>query len=154
MSAIGFGSAVGTLLLPWLSDRTGRRPIMIGCTIGAGAALICLTSLSGASIFALFLSLFAVHFFNNALITLTVGPVCSDTVPPTLTATASGVIIAAGEFFGGGLAPIVAGQTAERFGIGHVLWLPIGAMVAGLLLCVALRAPAALVVVQLPKTSG
>ncbi len=154
MSAIGFGSAVGTLLLPWLSDRTGRRPIMIGCTIGAGAALICLTSLSGASIFALFLSLFAVHFFNNALITLTVGPVCSETVPPTLTATASGVIIAAGEFFGGGLAPIVAGQTAERFGIGHVLWLPIGAMVAGLLLCVALRAPAALVVVQLPKTSG
>jgi MFS family permease len=141
VSAIGFGSAVGTVLLPWLSDRVGRRAVMIGCTMGAGASLIWLTSLSGGSMLALFSSLFAVHFFNNALITLTVGPVCAETVPPTLMATASGVIIAAGELFGGGLAPIVAGQVAERFGIGHVLWLPIAAMGAGLLLCLSLRGP-------------
>lgn len=141
LSAIGFGSAVGTVLLPWLSDRVGRRAVMVGCTIGAAASLIGLASLSGSSILALFLSLFAVHFFNNALITLTVGPVCSETVPPTLMATASGVIIATGELFGGGLAPIVAGQVAERFGIGHVLWLPIAALLVGLLLCLGLRAP-------------
>jgi predicted MFS family arabinose efflux permease len=141
MSGIGFGSAAGTLLLPWLSDRTGRRPIMILCTLGAGISLLCLASLSGGSIAALFASLFGVHFFNNALITLTVGPACAETVPPALTATASGVIIAVGELFGGGLAPMIAGQVAQRFGIAHVLWLPVGAMAVGVLLCLRLRLP-------------
>lgn len=139
MSGIGFGSAAGTLLLPWLSDRIGRRPVMLLSTIGAGVSLLLLASLNGASVTALFLSVFAVHFFNNALITLTVGPICSETVPPTLMATASGAVIAVGELFGGGLAPVVAGQVAERFGIEHLLWLPIGAMGIGLLLCLGLK---------------
>lgn len=138
MSAIGFGSAAGTLLLPWLSDRTGRKPVMLIAALGAGLSLVVLSSL-GPSVPALFLALFAVHFFNNAAITLTVGPVCSESVPPALMATASGVVIAVGELFGGGIAPMVAGQVAERFGISHLLWLPIGAMALGFLLCLALR---------------
>lgn len=95
-------------------------------------ALLCLQSLSGASIAALFASLFAVHFFNNALIALTVGPVCAESVPPALMATASGLVIAAGELFGGG-------QIAEHFGIQYILWLPIGAVAVGFFLWLSLR---------------
>lgn len=138
MSAIGFGAAAGTLLLPWLSDAIGRKPVMLLSTLGAMVSLIWLSML-GPAVGWLFLALFLVHFFNNALITLTVGPVCAETVPPTLMATASGVVIAVGEFFGGGLAPVVAGHVAERFGIDQLLWLPISAMVAGFLLCLMLR---------------
>jgi predicted MFS family arabinose efflux permease len=139
MSAIGFGSAVGTLVLPWLSDRMGRRPVMLIGTLGAGMSLACLSSLGAESVGALFWTLFAVHFFNNALITLTVGPLCTETVPPTLMATASGVIIAVGELLGGGLGPIAAGQVAERFGIEHILWLPMGCLAMGFVLCLFLR---------------
>jgi predicted MFS family arabinose efflux permease len=139
MSAIGFGSATGTLALPWLSDRVGRRPIMLFGTLGAGASLIWLASLNGDSVATLFWILFAVHFFNNALITLTVGPLCAETVPSTLMATASGVIIAVGELLGGGLGPIAAGQVAVRFGIEHILWLPIGCLGLGLVLCLLLK---------------
>lgn len=138
MSAIGFGSAAGTLLLPWLSDRTGRKPVMLVAALGAGLSLVVLSSL-GPNVAALFMALFAVHFFNNAAITLTVGPLCSESVPPALMATASGVVIAVGELFGGGIAPMVAGQVAEHFGISHLLWLPIKAMALGFLLCLALR---------------
>src|SRR5262249_36396523 len=113
MSAIGLGAAAGTLLLPWLSDRTGRRPVVIISALGAGASLILLASVTEPTVSTLFMCVFAVHFFNNSLITLTVGPICSETVPPTFTATACGVIVAVGEFVGGGFAPIVAGQVAE-----------------------------------------
>jgi hypothetical protein len=64
----------------------------------------------GSNVWLLFAAVFMVHFFNNAAITLTVGPLCSETVPPMLMATASGVVIAVGELLGGGLSPIIAGN--------------------------------------------
>jgi predicted MFS family arabinose efflux permease len=138
MSAIGLGSTVGTLLLPWLSDRLGRRPVMVLSTLGALGSLFWLGSAS-AHLWALFIPLFFVHFFNNALITLTVGPLCAESVSAALAATASGLVIAIAEFFGGGLAPWLVGQTAQHFGIQHILVLPIAMMVVGFILSTAIR---------------
>ena len=137
MSAIGIGSTVGTLLLPWLSDKIGRRPVMTASAAGALVSLLFL-SRCGPDPVALFACLFCVHAFNNALITLTVGPVCMESVPLTLAATASGLVIAIAEFFGGGLAPTIVGQVAQRFGLEHMLVLPIVMMVVGLFLTRAL----------------
>jgi predicted MFS family arabinose efflux permease len=138
MSAIGLGATAGTLLLPWLSDKIGRRPVMALSSAGVFGALLLLTNAT-SNVGVLFAFLFMVHFFNNALIALTVGPLCSEAVPTTLMATASGLVIAVGELFGGGLAPVIVGHAAQRFGIAHVLWLPIAAMIAGFLLCLSIQ---------------
>ena len=53
--------------------------------------------------------------------------------------TASGLVIAVGELFGGGLAPMIGGQIAQHFGIQDILWLPIGAATLGFFLCLSLR---------------
>jgi fucose permease len=87
----------------------------------------------------LFTFLFLVHFFNNALITLTVGPLCSEAVPAALMATASGLVIAVGELLGGGLMPFIVGHVAQRFGIDHILWLPMVGAAVGFLLCLAIK---------------
>ena len=42
--------------------------------------------------------------------------------------------VGAGELLGGGLAPIIGGQVAEKFGIDHILWLPIIMMAGGILI--------------------
>lgn len=138
MSAIGFGALFGTIILSWLSDYIGRKPVML---IGSICTLLGLIALSqtGPSPTALFVVLFAIHFCNNALITMTVGPIPTETVPFALMTTASGMVIAAGELLGGGLAPIIGGQVAERLGIDHILWLPIIMMAVGILLCAALK---------------
>jgi MFS family permease len=138
MSAIGFGATLGTIILSALSDRIGRKRVMVICSVGAFLGLIALSTI-GPSISLLFISLFLVNFFNNALITMTVGPIAAESVPRALMATASGVVIATGELLGGGLAPIIAGLVAERFGISHVLWLPIATMAVGIILCFSLQ---------------
>jgi predicted MFS family arabinose efflux permease len=138
MSAIGLGATIGTLLLPWLSDKVGRKPVMALSSIGVLGSLVLLAN-TGNSAAMLFAFLFLVHFFNNALIALTVGPLCSEAVPTFLMATASGLVIAVGELFGGGLAPVLVGRVAQRFGIEHVLWLPIVVMAVGFLLCLAIK---------------
>jgi predicted MFS family arabinose efflux permease len=138
MSAIGFGAMSGTIVLSALSDRIGRKPIMLAASIGTLLGLIVL-GLIGANVGQLFVCLFVIHFCNNALITMTVGPVAAESVAPELMATASGVVIAAGELLGGGLAPIVGGQIADRYGIEHILRMPILMMAIGVLLCMRLR---------------
>lgn len=138
MSAIGLGATLGTLLLPWLSDRLGRKRIMAISSLGALVSLVLLMN-AQADVGRLFACLFLVHFFNNALITLTVGPLCSEAVPVQYMATASGLVIAVGELFGGGLAPVIVGRVAQRFGIEQVLWLPIGMICLGFLLCLAIK---------------
>jgi predicted MFS family arabinose efflux permease len=138
MSAIGLGATAGTLLLPWLSDKIGRKPVMALSSIGVFVSLLLLVNAS-RNVGILFAFLFLVHFFNNALIALTVGPLCTGAVPATLMATASGLVIAVGELFGGGLAPVIVGHVAQRFGIEHVLWLPIIVSSGAFLLCLAIR---------------
>jgi fucose permease len=49
-------------------------------------------------------------------------------------ATASGVVIAVGELFGGGLAPVIAGQVATAFGIDKLLLLPMATLALGFIL--------------------
>ncbi|HMK84678.1 MAG TPA: MFS transporter, partial [Steroidobacteraceae bacterium] len=138
MSAIGFGAMTGTIVLSALSDYIGRRPVMLISSAGALSTLA-LLGFVGPHATALFACLFTIHFFNNALITMTVGPIAAESVPPALMTTASGLIIAFGELLGGGLAPIIGGQVAERFGIEHILILPIAMMAIGVVLSACLR---------------
>jgi MFS family permease len=142
MSAIGLGATVGTFLLASLSDRLGHKPVLALSAAGALLSLVLLAK-TGAQVGALFTMLFFVHFFNNALITLTVGPRCSEAVPVALMATASGLVIAVGELFGGGIAPVLVGHLAQRLGIDQILKLPIAMLSVGLLLCLTIQAPTA-----------
>ena len=61
------------------------------------------------------------------------GPISTESVPPELMASASGLVICTGEIFGGGIAPIIAGGVAERFGIQYILPLAVGGLVVGFL---------------------
>ena len=151
LSAIGFGAAAGTLIMPRLSDRLGRKPVVVGSAVMTLASLVLLTRVGADPG-----TLFAVQFFNFANIALTVGPISTESVPVKLMATASGVVIGVGEIFCGGIAPVLAGHVAGWFGIEYTLYLAIIAIAFGVLIGLGLRETAPAVLQRrttLPSTS-
>ncbi len=138
LSAIGFGGTLGTLVMPALSDRVGRKPVMVASVIGAAAGLYVLMH-TGAEPYRLFISLAATLFFVFSLICLTVGPISAESVPATLMSTASGIVIGTGEIFGGGIAPVIAGYVAQHHGIQYILHLAAIALGIGLVVALSLK---------------
>ena len=148
LSAIGFGGASGALIMPSLSDRLGRKPVMVLSVIGACVFLSLLT-MCDANPAKLFGYLFMTLFFIFALITLTVGPISAESVPAKLMTTASGLVIGVGEVFGGGIAPAIAGYVAKHYGIEHAMHLALGALLAGFVVALCLKETAPARTVQL-----
>lgn len=138
LSALGFGATVGTVAMPALSDRVGRKPVAVICVLGAGACLWMLMH-TGADAGRLFALIFGTSFFNFSLICLTVGPLSAESVPARLMSTASGIVVGVGEIFGGGIAPAVAGYVAQHLGIQYIVHLAFGAMCLGLLITLMLK---------------
>jgi MFS family permease len=138
LSSMGFGGAIGSLLLPALSDRIGRKPVMLISVSGAFGALWVFMK-TGPQPTVLFLCLLIALGCLYALLTLTVGPITAESVPGSLMSTASGLIIGVGEVFGGGLAPALAGYLAKHFGIQHAVILPLCALAIGAIAITALK---------------
>ncbi len=134
LSAAGFGGTAGSVIMPMISDRIGRKPMMLISSACAALSLIAFMHI-GASPVPLFAALLATHFFNTALITLTVGPISAESVPVKLMAASSGLVICTGEVFGGGIAPIIAGFVAQHFGIQDIIPLAVVGLIIGFINC-------------------
>jgi predicted MFS family arabinose efflux permease len=131
VSAIGFGGFVGQFGLPGLSDLIGRRLASIAGFAGTAVMLYVFRGL-GAQPLALFIVLFVASFFTLGLVSLLSGPVATEAAPLGMVSTAIGIVVGAGEIFGGGVAPALAGFVATKFGIQNILWLPIFAVLLGI----------------------
>ena len=155
LSAIGFGGTLGTLVMPALSDRLGRKPVMVLSVLGAAVGLYFLMH-TGAEPFRLFASLAVTLFFIFSMITLTVGPISAESVPAKLMSTASGIVVGTGEIFGGGIAPVIAGYVAKHYGIQYIMYLAAIALAIGLVVALLLKetAPAKLRQVEPSLTPG
>jgi predicted MFS family arabinose efflux permease len=138
LSAIGFGGMFGTFLMPTLSDRIGRKPVVVIASFGAVISMVFLMTI-GPDPIMLFTMLMATLFFVFGLIAMTTGPLSVEAVPAKLMSSASGLVIGIGELFGGGIAPVIAGTVAQNYGIQYVMHLALGALVLGCIITLTLR---------------
>ena len=121
MSALGVSSVLSSILVPTLSDRFGRRPIMalfafIG-VLSPGAAIFLAAPL------ALLLPVVAIGFLVTGCFPLFMATIPSETVPQNFVATALGFIIGLGNLLGGFGAPTLAGMAADYFRASAPLWI-------------------------------
>jgi MFS family permease len=138
MSGLGFGGFVGQFGVPGLSDLLGRRVMAVSGFFGA-AVFVYLLKNTGANPPALFTLLFLVSFCCLGNIALITGPISTESAPAGLISSAIGMVVGAGEIFGGGVAPIIAGAVAQRYGIQNILWVAMSGVVLGVVVSVFLR---------------
>jgi MFS family permease len=137
-SALGFGGFVGQFGWPGLSDRFGRKPLAILGFIGAALSVYWFAS-TGASVVPLFVALFVCSFFCLGNVALITGPIATESAPRGLISSAIGVVVGAGEIFGGGVAPYIAGEVTDRFGLPSALNVALTGVVLGIFVSLFLR---------------
>jgi predicted MFS family arabinose efflux permease len=136
-SAIGFGGFLGQLALPALSDVIGRKPVAVGGFIFATALVYAFAQ--ATTIPALFALLFVGCFCCFGLLGLLTGAVAAEAAPRGLVSSTTGIIVASGEIFGGGIAPVIAGAVAQHFGIQRTLTMALVGLAVGIIVCLFLR---------------
>jgi len=137
-SALGFGGFLGQFGWPGLSDRFGRKPLAILGFVGATLSVWWFAN-TGAVVLPLFVALFVCSFFCLGNVALITGPIATESAPRGLISSAIGVVVGAGEIFGGGVAPIIAGGVTDRFGLPSALNVALVGVALGIVVCFFLR---------------
>jgi MFS family permease len=115
MALLGITAPIGGVMVPGLSDRFGRRPLLIIFTgLMAVTPLAALLFHGPATVFValLFLGWLGIGSFP-----LFMAVVPSETLNFRSTAAAMGLVVGIGEIAGGVIAPPVAGRVADAFGL-------------------------------------
>ncbi len=136
-SAVGFGGFVGQFGVPGLSDVLGRKTMGVIGFIGATVMLYMFIQ-TGPNIPVLFGLLLVAAFFTLGIVALLTGPVATESAPLGLVSSAIGLVVGSGEI-SAGIAQVIGGWVAKNFGIQNILWLPFGAVILGIFVCLFLK---------------
>jgi len=139
-SAVGIGGCIGQFALPALSDVIGRKLSTLASYILAAVALYFFTQAGPDNTTTLWILLFFASLFNFAALAILAGPVAAEAAPPGMLASMAGFVIFAGEFVGGGAAPIIAGKIAAgSYGLKGALYFAACGLAVGFLVALFLK---------------
>ncbi len=126
LGASGLGSFFFALFFPTLSDRVGRKPVLlimsVMCAIVPLALLI-------SPLYSYPWLLAAIVFLTNpgqGIAALIMVLVPTESVSPKFAATAIGLATLAAEIFGATITPVLAGALAQKYGLAVTMWMSAG----------------------------
>jgi len=137
MGTLGISATIGSFAISGLSDRIGRRPVMIAMPF-IGVILPLGAMFFGGSPWGLAI-IFFVGWGLNGIFPLFMATVPSESVDPRRTATALGFCMGSGEVLGGVLSPWIAGRAADATSLAAPLWIMLGLTIAGGIVACGLR---------------
>jgi len=141
LGATGLGSFFLGLLLPWLSDRFGRKPTLLCMAVISAIVPLAFLSLP---LYSHPWGLAAILFLTNdgqAIFALIMVLVPTESVPPRFAATAIGFVALSSEFIGATFAPTFGGTMAEAYGLAAPLWMAAVGAVLVFLVALFLKQP-------------
>jgi len=121
ISLLGFGGFFGCILLPLFSDRVGRKPVIIPSLFVTGLCFLGFI-LFRSNFFTLATLVSIAGFAIGGITPIALSALTTESVPPYLAATASGIPASIGEIFGSALMPFLAGYLCDLYGLKTALY--------------------------------
>ncbi len=132
IAPMGIATMVCGFVVPWISDRIGRKPTMIIFTFIGLLTPIAAVHFDGP--LWLLSMLMLIGWSASGSFAVFMGVIPSETVPRALAASSMGLVVGAGEIVGGVLAPTISGALADQHGlIAHMVVMMVCAFIGGVL---------------------
>jgi MFS family permease len=133
MTTLGISSALSGFFAPAISDRIGRKPIMIAfCLSGVLAPLAALYFHGSLIVLG---ALLFVGWLASGAFPLFMGVIPGETIPRRYAATAMGLVVCVGEVVGGFGITSLAGKLADLSSLATPVLLQAGCAIVGGVLC-------------------
>jgi len=152
MSVLGASATLCSFIVPALSDRFGRRAIVVVCSLIG--ALTPLSALYFQGPFWMLCSLLFVTWSASGVAPIFMATIPSETVPAYRVAACVGLVMGVGEVIGGVLSPVIGGWLADHHGLSAPLQLQAGCAVIVAMLGLWLHETAPLRLAKRPATSS
>jgi MFS family permease len=137
MSVLGLSAAFFSFVVPALSDRFGRRPVIV--IFNLIGLLVPLAALQFHGSLFMLGALIFIGWSASGTFPLFMGTVPSETIPARYVATSLGMVVGLGEILGGVGAPAIAGRAADRYGLEAPVVIMAGCALVGTVLALFLR---------------
>jgi MFS family permease len=137
MSVLGLSAAFFSFVVPALSDRFGRRPVIV--IFNLIGLLVPLAALQFHGSLFMLAALIFIGWSASGTFPLFMGTVPSETIPARYVATSLGMVVGLGEILGGVGAPAIAGRAADRYGLQAPVMIMAGCALVGTVLALFLR---------------
>ncbi len=137
MSVLGLSAAFFSFVVPALSDRFGRRPIIV--IFNFIGLLVPLAALYFQGSLLMLGALIFIGWSASGTFPLFMGTVPSETIPARYVATSLGMVVGLGEILGGVSAPAIAGRAADHYGLQAPLVIMTVCAIVGTVLALFLR---------------
>lgn len=136
MGLLGVSGLLSSIIVPALSDRIGRKPVMfIFMTLGI-LYPFSVYFLAGTSIH---LPAMFITYFMMGCLAMVAAVIPSEAVPLHLRAKAMGLIMGVGEIVGGVMVPALAGILSDKVAPSAFLWVSSGLAFVGLFFAMKLK---------------
>jgi MFS transporter, ACS family, hexuronate transporter len=142
MGVLGIAATLFSFAITGLSDRIGRRPVII--VVPFLALILPLAALYFSGPTWMLGAMFFVGWTFTGTMPLFMATVPSESVPKTHIGVALGLCMGGSEILGGVLAPLFSGQAADRFGLQAPLWVMVILAIVGCFAAFGLRETAPL----------
>jgi MFS family permease len=137
MSLLGVSAALFAFVVPGLSDRLGRKPIVIVFSLIGVIYPLAVLNYTGSAI-VLGIVIF-IGWSASGVFPLFMATIPSETIPAKYVATSLGLIVGVGEVVGGVGGPPLAGKLADLYGLQAPMYMAIVCAIAGGLLALGLK---------------
>ncbi len=137
MSLLGISAAVFAFIVPGLSDKLGRKPVVIVFSLIGVLYPLAVLYYTGSAV--MLGAIIFIGWSASGVFPIFMATIPSETIPARYVATSLGLIVGVGEVVGGSFGPPLAGKLADLYGLQAPMYMAIVCALAGAVLALGLK---------------